>query len=101
MLSVLLFTRLHPSPLSLLPSLSPSQVLEQQPDPRVAELVRLSPSWGLPVSEALHLSEPSGCSGAFGKRSGVLRGGGQARLLLESGAKRRLDIRLGSAELGV
>ena len=77
---MLVFTRLHPSPLSLLPSLSPSQGVEQQPDPRVAELVRLSPSWGLPVSEALHLSEPSGCSGAFGKRSGVVRGGGEVEV---------------------
>ena len=77
---MLVFTRLHPSPLSLLPSLSPSQELEQQPDPRIAELVRLSPSWGHPVSEALHLSEPSGCSGAFGKRSGVVRGGGEVEV---------------------
>ena len=80
MLCKLVFTRLHPSPLSLLPSLSPSQELVHQPDPRVAELVRLSPSWGRPVSEALHLSEPSGCSGAFGKRSGVVRGGGEVEV---------------------
>jgi hypothetical protein len=32
------------------------------------------------VSEALHLSEPSGCSGAFGKRSGVVRGGGEVEV---------------------
>ena len=77
---MLVFTRLHPSPLSLLPSLSPSQGLEQQPDPRVAERVQQSASWGQPVSEALHLSEPSGCSGAFGKRSGVVRGGGEVEV---------------------
>ena len=71
-----------PSLPSLTPPLSlpPSQELDAQPDPRVAELVRLAPSWGQPVSEALHLSEPSGCSGAFGKRSGVVRGGGEVEV---------------------
>ena len=78
---MLVFARLPSLPLSHSPpplSLSsPSQELELQRDPGTARIFRLSPSWGRPVSEALHLSEPSGCSGAFGKRSGVVRGGGE------------------------
>ena len=64
----------HSSPISF------SQELEQQLSRVLTGLFRLSPSWGQPVSEALHLSEPSGCSGAFGKRSGVVRGGGEVEV---------------------
>ena len=49
-----------PSLIPFAPPRFPSQVLAQQRLNVVARLVWLSPSWGLTVSETLHLSEPSG-----------------------------------------